>query len=87
MLISIFSIIVILLGIGLIFFSIKEYHKAKTNEYHKIEACIELGIALSYVIIGILVLFKIISGIFIIPIIILFTILEMFIKKKVESGN
>lgn len=75
------------MGIGLSFFTIKEYHKTKANEYDKIETCIDLGIALSYVIIGILVLFKILSGRFIIPIIILFTILEIFIKKKTKSDN
>lgn len=85
MLNSIFSTILILLGIGLIFFIIKECHKTKSNEYDKIQTCIDLSIALSYVIIGILVLLKILSGRFIIPIIILFTILEIFIKKKLNQ--
>ena len=88
MFITIFSVILILLGIGLIFFTIKEYDKAKankSNKYSSIKKYIDLGLGLSYVIIGILVLFKIISGRYIIFVFILFTILEIFIKQKLNK--
>ena len=88
MIITIFSVILILLGIGLIFFTIKEYDKAKankSNKYSRIKKYIDLGLGLFYVIIGILVVFKMISGRYIIFVFILFTILEIFIKQKLNK--
>ena len=85
MLITIFSVILILFGIGLILFTIKEYDKTKANKYNRIKKYIDLGLGLSYVIIWILVVFKIISGRHIMFAFILFTILEIFIKQKLNK--
>ncbi|MPM78944.1 hypothetical protein SDC9_125959 [bioreactor metagenome] len=85
MLITIFSIILILFGGGLIFFTIKEYDRTKSNKYNRIENHIYLGFGLFYVIIGSLIVLKIISGKYIIFAVILFTILEIFIKQKLNQ--
>lgn len=85
MLITIFSIILILLGGGLIFFTIKEYDRTKSNKYNRIENYIYLGFGLFYVIIGILIVAKIISGKYIIFPVILFTILQILIKQKLNK--
>lgn len=89
MIIRILSIFLIVLGIAIIYFTIKEYNTIKINKYNKIKLFIDLITGFSYALIGLLLIFNIISGRYIIFVVVLFTILSWWInyKIKIELNN
>lgn len=85
MYIRIFIIICIFFGIGFIIYNINNYNKTKTDNPNKAEFYLDLGSNLIFIIMFILLLFKIISTTYCFLGILLINIIIGFIRHQIRN--
>lgn len=83
--ITILSVLLIVIGILFVILSIKEYDKTHGGKNNKIKLFIDLVTGCSYIITGLLVVLKIISGRYLILLAFLFSTLNNLINYKVKT--
>lgn len=79
------SIALIILGVSSVIVTICEYDKTYIGKYNKIKLLIDLVTGLSYTIMGLLVVLKVISGRYLAFLVILVTILDKLINYKIKT--
>jgi hypothetical protein len=83
--ITILSVLLIVLGISSVIVTIEGYDKTYIEKYNKIKLFIDLVTGFSYAIMGLLVILKVISGRYLVFLVILFTILNSLINYKIKT--
>ena len=84
--ITILSVLLMVSGISLVIATIKEgYNKTYIGKYNKIKILINLVKGFSYTIMGLLAILKLISGINLVYLVILFAGLNSFIDYKIKT--
>lgn len=83
--IRIFIIICIFFGIGSMIYNINKYNKTKTDNHNKAELYLDLGSNLIFIIIFILLLFKIISTTYCFFGVLIINVLMSFIRHQNKS--
>jgi len=83
--ITILSVLLIVVGILFVILSIQEYDKTHEGKHNKIILFIDLVSGCLYIITGLLVVLKIISGRYLILLAFLFSTLNRLINHKVKT--
>ena len=83
MIISIINVALILIGIYMLITCIYEYNKNK-DTYSKVDFHLDIVMSLIYIVLGVLLLFRMIDNTYLILIFILIKCVETFVKSKVH---
>ena len=84
MIFTILGMFLAFLGISLVFFKIQEYNKNQTYTFNVFKLTLDLSTGFCYFIIGLLVAFKIISGGYLVFIVLLSTILNGIVNYRIK---
>ncbi|MPM61738.1 hypothetical protein SDC9_108598 [bioreactor metagenome] len=87
MIFKILSILMILLGISGLFLSIREHDKNVMNKYKTMKFFLDIMMFIFYIITGLLLLFEMISGEYIVFVVVIFCILNMLIERKIKIND
>ena len=83
MIISIINVALILIGIYMLITCIYEYNKNK-DTYSKVDFHLDIVMSLIYIVLGVLLLFRMIDNTYLILIFILIKCVETFVKSKIH---
>ena len=85
MIFKILGILMILLGLSGLFISIREYDKNVMDKYKTMKFFLDIIIFIFYVITGFLLLIEMISGEYIALIVVIYSILNFLIERKINT--
>lgn len=86
MIIKILSILMTLLGIAGLILSIRERDKNIMDKYIKMKFFFDIVICIFYIITGLLLLFEMILGKYIVFPVVIFGVLNMIIERKIKTN-